>query len=103
MKKLVRDNISDFIRDQGKQPITKVLDDDAYLVALKNKFEEEVQELIEAQSKDEHMNELADLQELIDALAKFLNILPSELSSKKTKKKKRNGGFDNRIFLEEVV
>lgn len=42
--KLVRDNIPDIIRADGKTPVTRILDQEEYLNELDRKLQEEVAE-----------------------------------------------------------
>lgn len=44
MGKLVRDKIPEIIKEDGKTPITRILDDEEYLDELDIKLSEEVQE-----------------------------------------------------------
>jgi predicted house-cleaning noncanonical NTP pyrophosphatase (MazG superfamily) len=64
-KKLVRDKIPDIIRADGKEPITRILDDqEEYLTELVNKLAEELKEF----SLDYSLEELADIQEVVQAM-----------------------------------
>lgn len=96
--KLVRDKIPEIIRADGKQLKSHVLDDAEHLEALIKKLEEEVAELAEARN----VEELADVHEVLIALAEALKIVPEELEKVRRDKADKRGGFQQRVFLEEV-
>jgi predicted house-cleaning noncanonical NTP pyrophosphatase (MazG superfamily) len=96
--KLVRDKIPELIQADGKKTVVRYLRKDEYLDALIQKLAEEF-----AQFKaDQNVEELADLQEVILALADALNISHSELAKELSKKTLARGAFKKRIFLERV-
>lgn len=96
--KLVRDRIPEIIRAEGKRLKSRVLDDEEHLEALLKKLEEEVKELVEARN----IEEMADVHEVMLALAEALKIHPDELEKVRQGKAAERGGFKQRIFLEEV-
>jgi predicted house-cleaning noncanonical NTP pyrophosphatase (MazG superfamily) len=103
-KKLVRDAIPDLIATQGEKPIMRTLDHDEYLHELVFKLLEEARECVaEKDSPHALLSELADLQEVIDALALLLEKKPGELRALQEKKRAERGGFSKRIFLIGVT
>ena len=98
--KLVRDNIIDIISKDNGKPSFKILNDDDFKIALKEKVLEESKELIEAETKEDIINELSDILELIESISKNYNITKEEIDNKKENKKIKRGGFDKKIFLE---
>lgn len=68
--KLVRDRIPEIIKKDNKECEIKVLDDDRYVEELKSKLVEELEEYQEATTDGESLEELADILELMHALAK---------------------------------
>ena len=100
--KLVRDDIPEIIKKNGEVPKVSVLDEARFGIALKNKLIEEAQEVLEASSKEDVLDELSDVMELIEAIAKDNNLTMSEIEKKKQKKKKERGGFEKKLFLEYV-
>ena len=98
--KLVRDNIIDIILKNNEIPGYKILNNDDFIIALKEKFIEESKEIVEAKTKDDVINELADILELVDSLSEQYNISEEELKNKKEDKKIKRGGFNKKIFLE---
>lgn len=97
--KLIRDNIPQIIKDSGETPIIRKLDDKEYFDCLNLKLQEEMKEYLE----DCSIEEFCDMLEVLEAIAKFKNFSPQQIAEVKTKKAKRNGGFDERIFLEKVI
>ena len=72
--KLVRDKIPSIIESQGKTPKVCILDDDAYALALERKLDEEVGEF----HKEKNPEELADILEVVSALAENLGCTTEE-------------------------
>ena len=66
--KLVRDRIPEIIRSAGQQPVTRVLDQGDYQVALLEKLAEEAREARQAPA-EELPAELADVLEVLQAIA----------------------------------
>jgi predicted house-cleaning noncanonical NTP pyrophosphatase (MazG superfamily) len=97
--KLVRDKIPEIIAADGATPITRMLSKSEYLEALIDKLFEEAHEF----KADSSIEELADLQEVILALADAINIKPSDLAKTLLNKSLARGAFKKRIFLESVT
>ena len=70
--KLVRDKIPNIIKEKGETPVVRVLDEIEYKNELEKKLYEEYKEVIQA-SGDDRLEELADMLEVIRALAKLEN------------------------------
>jgi predicted house-cleaning noncanonical NTP pyrophosphatase (MazG superfamily) len=66
--KLVRDGIPRIIETSGGQPISRVLDQAGYLAALRAKLMEEAEEA-QAAPDEQLRSELADVLEVLQALA----------------------------------
>jgi predicted house-cleaning noncanonical NTP pyrophosphatase (MazG superfamily) len=99
--KLVRDRIPEIIEADGGQPVTRVLDDAGYEVALRAKLIEESREA-QAATDGELLPELADVLEVLQALAKAHDMRWEDVVSEAARKRAERGGFDKRIFLEYV-
>lgn len=93
--KLVRDRIPEIMREKGEVPHLEVLDDAAYPCELLKKLDEEVAEYKESGEAEE----LADILEVLLALAKAQGVSAEELQCICTEKRKVRGGFAKRIFL----
>ena len=101
--KLVRDNIPNIIKSNGEEPVTRILSDEEYWEYLLQKDAEELEEVKTASSVEERKKELADKLELIIAMAKYNGYSLDDIIKEAEKKRAKNGGFEERIFLESVV
>ena len=97
--KLVRDRIPEIIEKSGKQPVYSILSDEAYLTKLDEKLNEELAEYQESKS----MEELADLQEVIRAVAVARGSSIEEVEAIRRDKAAKRGGFEKKILLTEVT
>ena len=93
--KLVRDRIPEIMREKGEVPHLEILDGAAYRRELLKKLDEEVAEYKESGETEE----LADILEVLLALAKAQGVSAEELQRICTEKRKARGGFAKRIFL----
>lgn len=100
--KLVRDKIPEIIKEKGENPITRVLDDNTYKEELEKKLYEEYKEVIEANGLD-RVEELADMIEVIRALALIENKSLEDVILVADEKKHKRGAFNDKIFLEKVI
>ncbi|MEK7158842.1 MAG: nucleoside triphosphate pyrophosphohydrolase [Patescibacteria group bacterium] len=100
--KLVRDRIPEIITADGGVPEVRVLDEGAFKAALRDKMVEEAGELANAKTREEILNELADILQLVESVAQVEDVTIAEVESKKQNKKVERGGFDQRWFLERV-
>ena len=100
--KLVRDKIPEIIKSNGEKPITRVLTDEEYKVELEKKLNEEYQEVLNATGKD-RIEELADMLEIINFLAKLENATLDEVIAIANVKSLKRGAFNDKIFLEKVL
>ena len=96
--KLVRDLIPEVIEASGNKCRTRVLSDEEYLEMLDAKLDEELAEY----HKDQNIEELADLLELIRAAAIARGYTLEELEAARAEKAKERGGFEKKIFLIDV-
>ena len=96
--KLVRDRIPEIIEQSGKTCITSILSADEYLAMLDEKLSEELAEY----QQDKSMEELADLLEVMMAVAKARGSSFEEVEAIRRQKAEKRGGFEKRILLTEV-
>lgn len=96
--KLVRDKIPEIIEENGEEPIVRVLDYEEYVEALNLKLEEEVGEYLESGD----IEELADVLEVIYALLEVEDMDVVYLEKIRKEKREERGGFEERIYLEDV-
>lgn len=102
-EKLVRDRIPDLISEPGSVVEVLTLNRKAHINALKDKLKEEVEELVHASTREEIIDEIADVKEVLDALILKLAIHKTEVEEAKRVKSIKNGGFDRGLFLKTVV
>ena len=100
-KKLVRDRIPEIILSKGETPITRVLDDMEYKDELEKKLHEEYLEVLDAEGEN-RIEELADMLEVMEALASVENKTLEDVLSVKAKKQEKRGAFKDKIYLEGV-
>lgn len=100
--KLVRDRIPEIITKQGLTLTTRILEADEYLTELRTKLQEETNEFLTAESSSEAIEELADMLEVIHALAERHGASVQELERIRADKADKRGGFRDRIYLIEV-
>lgn len=96
--KLVRDKIPAIIEKDGKICTTEILSDEEYLKMLDAKLDEELAEY----HKDQNMEELADLLEVIYAVAGARGYSIAELEQVRLEKAEQRGAFKEKIILKEV-
>ncbi len=96
--KLVRDRIPEIIKKDGKKTVTHTASDKEYLEGLKAKLDEEVKEFL----KDDNVEELADIVEVVHALAELKGVSIEELEKKRRAKAEERGRFQKRIVLDKV-
>ena len=96
--KLVRDNIPQIIEQSGKTCKTRVLNDDEYLAQLNAKLSEELAEYLQSGE----VEELADIVEVVRALAIVKGVTVDQLDEIRAQKVCKNGAFAQKLFLEWV-
>lgn len=94
--KLIRDKIPLIIAAKGQTSKTHVADDAEYAAKLREKLSEEVQEFL----KDNSVEELADILEVVYALSENLGTDAAALEMLRTKKAEERGGFKKRLILD---
>ncbi len=95
--KLVRDRIPEIIKAKGEVAVTHIADDVEYGVKLREKLQEEVNEYL----NDENIGEIADILEVLDAIAEHKGFSQAEILATKQKKAETRGCFKQRIILDE--
>ena len=97
--KLVRDLIPEIIEKGGNKCVISVLDDEKYFEMLNQKLNEEVNEY----QADKSVEELADILEVINAIAVAKGISFNDIEKVRLEKREKRGGFENKIFLHTVT
>ena len=97
--KLVRDRIPEIIESSGNTCVTKILADEEYLRMIDAKLDEELAEY----HKDQNIEELADLLEVIFAVTIARGYTLEQLEQIRAEKATKRGAFSKKILLKEVI
>ncbi len=97
--KLVRDRIPEIIEASGKTCVTTILSDEDYLKMLDAKLDEELAEY----HKDQNIEELADLLEVLRACTIARGYSLEHLEQVRKEKATKRGGFEKKILLKSVI
>ena len=97
--KLVRDRIPEIIQASGKTCVTEILSDADYLKMVDAKLDEELAEY----HKDQTIEELADLMEVIYAAAKARGYTLEQLEAVRAEKAAKRGSFERKLLLKQVI
>jgi predicted house-cleaning noncanonical NTP pyrophosphatase (MazG superfamily) len=93
--KLVRDKIPQIIRSKGLEPVIYTASTGEYAARLRDKLREEVEEFL---SSDNDPEELADVLEVLYALAEQAGTDRQQLEKLRAVKAEDRGGFADRII-----
>jgi predicted house-cleaning noncanonical NTP pyrophosphatase (MazG superfamily) len=94
--KLVRDGIPGIVRARGGMPLTRVAEPSEYAALLRAKLTEEAGEAAAA-GRHELAGELADVLEVVTAIADDAGLSPQDLEAARAAKAASRGGFAGRI------
>ena len=97
--KLIRDKIPEIIEKSGKKCIVEVMDNDTYIRYLDQKLNEELAEY----QADKSLEELADLLEVMYAVAEARGYSVQQLEKVRMEKAEKRGGFSKRLRLKGVI
>ena len=97
--KLVRDKIPKIIEDNGEEPIYRTISGDELRFRLEMKIREEFDEVLRAEGKEELVEELADLYEVLDAYRRSLDITQAEVKAARKEKNELKGKFNRGHYL----
>lgn len=97
--KLVRDNIINIIKNSNKECNYRILNNEEYIMELNKKLIEETKEYQE----EFDIKELADIQEVINAIVIAKGYSFEEFNEIREAKETKNGAFNNKLFLIDVT
>ncbi len=97
--KLVRDEIPQIIRDNWDCPVTRIAFGEEFFERLKDKLTEETKEYLESNNPEE----LADILEVIHALAEQHDISMDKLEEMRLAKQASRWAFKRKIILEHTI
>lgn len=102
VQKLIRDRLPAIMRAQGLAVFDRRLGDAEFVGALKDKLLEEAQEVREATSNTELIDELADVMEVVHALTSASGVSFDEVEARRQAKRAERGGFEARVYNAAV-
>lgn len=100
--KLIRDKIPDILKQKGIKFETEKCLPELYLPFLRKKLEEEYNEFKKARSFESIIEELADIIEVIYAIAREYDCSEDRLSDIRLRKKEERGGFEEFLILDSI-
>lgn len=103
LQKLVRDKVVKKCLDDEEVLHTeyRILDKQEFRRELLRKVHEEADEIpLGDNQRDESLKELADLQEVVDALRQDFGFSIEQIQEEMARKKQDKGGFDKRHYIE---
>lgn len=100
--KLVRDRIPEIIAETGKNYSTRILNQEEFILELKKKSIEELDEYLNTNNDEKAIEELADLLEVLHALAETHGVSIEKVEELRRQKAGQRGGFKEKVFLIEV-
>jgi predicted house-cleaning noncanonical NTP pyrophosphatase (MazG superfamily) len=100
--KLIRDRIPEIIKKDGNTADIIILSEESFNQAIKQKLIEEATEVANAQTRDEILGELADLQEVMDTIKEMYKINTLEVNTIQAVKALQRGKFEKKLFLKSV-
>ena len=100
--KLVRDKIPEIIEANGEIAKCRILDKQEFKAELEKKLFEEYNEVLES-AGSERVEELADMLEILKALAELEGANLEQVIQVAEEKAKKRGAFEKRIFLEKTI
>lgn len=101
--KLIRDKLLKKMRDKGIIVHIKHIDSHEEILSyFKAKVVEESREILSASTREELIEEIADITEVLDELLKRSRIDPAEIEHARLTKSINKGGFSNAIVVDTV-
>jgi predicted house-cleaning noncanonical NTP pyrophosphatase (MazG superfamily) len=97
--KLVWDNVPDLIREKGKECEIRTLTSEEFEIELLKKVEEEASALPETGSRQELIDELADVVTCVEYIKTIKNITELELADALERHSRRKGRFEKKHYL----
>lgn len=96
--KLVRDKIPEYLKSKNYKVSFHIASDEEYWEKLKEKLLEEANEFCD----NETLEEMADIQEVLEAIKSYKHFSQKDLDLARKKKFTEKGSFEKRIILEET-
>lgn len=97
--KLVRDKIPELMQREGRVGVVTHITGASLDLQLRQKLIEEAHEVVNASDREDLIEELADVMEVLDVLAKLHAIDPDSIEARRVQKKEKRGGFEKGILF----
>lgn len=102
METLVRDKMPKRMSKMGVSVEAYPLGSRELVAHLKMKLEEEVSEVLEATTAKDIKEEIADVLEVLYAIAKYYGLQMEHLEKKRLQKQAERGGFSKGLFVTSI-
>lgn len=99
----MRDRVPERVHAAGGSVRTQRLDDTELRAALLAKLLEEVGEVADAIDRDALVEELADVLEVVHALAEHEGVADDEIRARAAAKRATHGAFEQRLWTSDYV
>jgi predicted house-cleaning noncanonical NTP pyrophosphatase (MazG superfamily) len=100
--KLIRDGMLEAMHRQGLRTFERVMDEHEFRTRILDKLVEEAVEVQGARTREELIEELADVHEVLLAVAASHGLSRDEIEARRLEKRSQCGGFEARIYNEAV-
>ncbi len=100
--KLIRNKIPDRMLQEGISIHGRSLSEEEYKKYLLKKLVEEAQEVIESTSRQEVLEEIADVMQVIIGLSKIFDFDQKDIENERLKKLKVNGDFNKDCYVDYI-
>ncbi len=102
VNKLVRDNIPSILEAQGIKVTGRVMEKEEYIERLKDKLLEETKEVRLSNTREELLEELADVLEVMMHLAGEHEISLEQILEMRKGKAKKKGAFAQKLYISSI-
>ena len=100
--KLIRSKLPERMNLEGVNIIGRHLNEEEFILELKNKLVEEAIEVRDTDSKDDLIKELADIMEVIESIISVHSITKEEVEKERIVKSEVNGHFLPANFVDYI-
>ena len=102
VEKLIRDKLPEIMRAAGLRVFERTLETPEFIESLKTKLAEEAAEVASAGTRQEMLEELADVMEVVLALTECHGFTLADLEAKRIAKRDARGDFSARTYNAAV-
>ncbi len=102
IKELTHDKTGEMIEEKGGKVTSRFLTEEQFIDALNEKLTNEAKEVAAATTKDDKINELSDILEIVESYRKKYAITEEELKNFHNDKRTKRGGYDDHLYIEYI-